>query len=75
MSAQSCPVSGQSGSVCPSGRMGPRGCAFSGFQPNSGAITYYPDVRYINNEVLGHGANDSRIMKTQARFTTKNAGL
>ncbi|PSN69753.1 hypothetical protein BS50DRAFT_618748 [Corynespora cassiicola Philippines] len=47
MSVRACPVSGQSGSAaggnCPAGRMGPRGCAFAAFQPNSGARTVYSD--------------------------------
>ncbi|CAO2656703.1 Nn.00g055060.m01.CDS01 [Neocucurbitaria sp. VM-36] len=38
MSSRACPVSGQNGSICPSGRLGPRGCAFAAFQPNSGAV-------------------------------------
>lgn len=44
MSLSSCPVSGQNGSTCPSGRIGPRGCAFAAFQPNLGTSTAYTNV-------------------------------
>jgi hypothetical protein len=45
MSATACPYGGQDGSVCPSGRVGPRGCAFAAFQPNLGAPTICTEVR------------------------------
>jgi hypothetical protein len=45
MSATACPLSGQIGSACPSGRVGPRGCAFAAFQPNLGTPSVYTEVR------------------------------
>jgi hypothetical protein len=72
MSIRTCPSSAQSGSVCPSGRLGPRGCAFAAFQPNYGASTIYTDVRSLYTPDLAEEANRDRIWKIPVSFTKRS---
>ncbi|KAH3966709.1 hypothetical protein HBH98_205910 [Parastagonospora nodorum] len=74
MSLRSCPVSGQHGSTCPSGRVGPRGCAFAVFQPNLDAsITYRENTE--DPDTLHHkerkALNEVLMPQAPARSLTK----